>query len=82
VSSVLLSVNMVVTKSRTLPSVTLGKGCFAKCDTRQRLLYRVPDKKQSTKLLALAKESDFGSDVLFYPLQRTRTQVCYILSQF
>ena len=39
-SSVLLSVNVVVTKSRTLPSAALGKEFFAEClkkCTQQRL---------------------------------------------
>jgi hypothetical protein len=31
VSSVLHSVNQLVTESRTLPSVALSKGCFAEC---------------------------------------------------
>jgi hypothetical protein len=43
----LLSVNAVVTESRTLPSAALGK--------------YVPDKKHSTKRRALDKEPDSGS---------------------
>jgi hypothetical protein len=36
---------------------------FAECHTRQRLLYRVPDKKHSTKRRALGKDPDSGSDL-------------------
>jgi hypothetical protein len=34
VSRILLSVNMVVTESSTLPSATLGKEGFAECPTK------------------------------------------------
>jgi hypothetical protein len=47
VSRVLLSANTVVTESRTLPSVALGKG--------------VLNKKHAAKRQALDKDSDFGS---------------------
>jgi hypothetical protein len=47
VPTVLLSVKVVVTV----------------CDTRQRILCRVADKKHSAKCRALGKEPDFDSEV-------------------
>jgi hypothetical protein len=47
----LLSVNVVITESRTLPSTALGKDFFAEC----------PTKKHSAKSQALGKETDSGS---------------------
>jgi hypothetical protein len=46
----------------------LGKGAryrecdIVKCDTRQRVLCRVPGKKHSAKRRVLSKEPDFGSE--------------------
>jgi hypothetical protein len=66
VPRVLLSANVVVTERRTLPSAALGKGFFAECGTRQRLLCRVPDKKHSAKRRALSKGPDSGSEYPIY----------------
>jgi hypothetical protein len=44
IPSVLLSVNVVVTKSRTLSSVALGKDFFAKCPKKHSAKPRALDK--------------------------------------
>jgi hypothetical protein len=36
---VLLSINMIVTVSRTLPSTTLGKDVFTKCPIKKHLAF-------------------------------------------
>jgi hypothetical protein len=48
---------------QSLPSVPLCRVFLcAECDSRQSLLCQVPDKKHSTKSLALDKGPDSGSD--------------------